>query len=554
MHKDTYFVFGLSPSYVQCFVRMLSETRDIAGQHELIAENVQEKVLDRLAQSIKALKEDRRKCVEDKDKYFAEHMAYEELMEKCRLKYEKSFREMEKADEMLVKVENDDSASKNDIKKQKSVCEQKKRHFDAMEADYGKQLFEANRVKNLYYNEQLPCVFDILQSIDERRVDQLKQCMKDSVHIELEVMPRINKCLNEIEGACDSVEVARDSELVVCAYKTGYAVPGDYVFQDLKQIKGRDGRSLNTISLNQTVVSNNSNSSSSSLGNSVNTQTINRQKKYRTLNRLKGLFTAAAALSKPEECNELPPAQLKNELVKKIVLTQNEIDKQQKEREGLLKLKEIYSTNQKFGNSQSAEQALLSNEDKLAHLNKQMACYQESLAQLEQNLNQNSVYHQYDCSSSGGSSSSGTLSKHHIYQSPSRVSVNSARSSVTDTPPTAHQQMDDNAYAVSGIKMAPLVNSNNSESFDDEDDENYDSPCTDNVDSGQVYETNVESIIGTALVMYSFDGNMQNSLCIDENESLNVLERDSGDGWTLVQKLNGQRGYVPTDYIQIVFY
>lgn len=60
--------------------------------------------------------------------------------------------------------------------------------------------------------------------------------------------------------------------------------------------------------------------------------------------------------------------------------------------------------------------------------------------------------------------------------------------------------------------------------------------------------------IGTALVMYSFDGNVQNSISIQENESLNVLERDSGDGWTLVKRLNGEKGYVPTDYIQIVYY
>lgn len=54
--------------------------------------------------------------------------------------------------------------------------------------------------------------------------------------------------------------------------------------------------------------------------------------------------------------------------------------------------------------------------------------------------------------------------------------------------------------------------------------------------------------------MYSFDGNVQNSIAILENESLSVLEKDSGDGWTLVKRLNGEKGYVPTDYIQIVYY
>lgn len=524
---------------------MLSETRDIAGQHELIAENVQENVLSRLSQFIKALKEERRKCVEDKDRYLAEHMAYDDLMEKCRVKYEKSFKETEKAEEILLKVENDDSASKNDIKKQKLICEQKKRHFDVMEADYGKQLCEANRIKNLYYNDQLPAVFDMLQSIEERRIQQLKQCIKDCANIELEVLPRISKCLIEIQNASESIDFVTDSELIVSVYKTGYTIPSDYVFEDLKQLKNKESRVLNNIGLNQTVLSNNSNSSSSSISNGQNTQTVNRNKKYRTLNRIKGLFSAASAISKTDEINDLPPAQMKNDLIKKISSTQTEIEKQQKEREGLLKLKDIYSTNQKFGNSQSAEQALRNNEEKLNNLQKQLTNYQEMLAQVDLNLN--SVYHQYDCSSSGGSSSSGTLSKHHIYQSPSRVSVNSANSSAPGTPAL---QKTENAYAVSGITMAPLVSSNNSESFDDEDDENYDSPNADHVDG----QCGGDGVIGTALVMYSFEGNLQNSLSIEENESLNVLERDSGDGWTLVQKLNGDRGYVPTDYIQSVYY
>ena len=107
------------------------------------------------------IKEERRKCIEERDKYYAEHLAYDELLKKCKLKYEKAFREVEKAEDLLAKVENDDSASKNDIKKQKLVCDQKKRQMDVLEAEYGKQLCEANRVKNLYYYEQLPSVFDV---------------------------------------------------------------------------------------------------------------------------------------------------------------------------------------------------------------------------------------------------------------------------------------------------------------------------------------------------------------------------------------------------------
>lgn len=45
----------------RCFVRMLEEMRDMAGQHELVAENVQEKVLARINQMIRNWKEERRK-------------------------------------------------------------------------------------------------------------------------------------------------------------------------------------------------------------------------------------------------------------------------------------------------------------------------------------------------------------------------------------------------------------------------------------------------------------------------------------------------------------
>jgi hypothetical protein len=141
---------------------MLSELRDVACQHELIAENVQDKIIGKLNQTIKLLKEERRKCNEEKEKFYAEFLAYDELLEKCKQKYERSFRDVEKAEELLVKVENDDSASKNDIKKQKNVCDQKKRQFDALEAEYAKQLCETNRVKNLYFYEQLPLVFDVI--------------------------------------------------------------------------------------------------------------------------------------------------------------------------------------------------------------------------------------------------------------------------------------------------------------------------------------------------------------------------------------------------------
>lgn len=679
-------------TYLKCFAKMLNELRDSACQHELVAENVQEKILLKINQTLKLLKDERRSAIEEKDKYFAEHQSFDDQLEKCKVKYEKAFKEVEKAEDLLAKVENDDSASKNDIKKQKSICDGKKRTFDTIEAEYGKQLCEANRVKNLYYYEQLPMVFDQLQTIETNRIENFKSLVKECASIEIEVLPRILQCLKEVELAADGIQAQSDADVCVSLFKTGYQIPVDHVFvylnsekQHFNNSNTKNGDNINTMpaQLNGSINSNNSNGSNGnghySFGTlshntiltsatSLNTNK-NRQNKYRTLNRIKGLFLATSSLNtlgqnknSENDLFDLPPQQLKNELVKKISQIQIELDKHQKEREGLNKLKDIYSKNQKFGDSHSADSALKSNEERLTQLNNQLAKYQEILLQVEIKNGQlaanNTLSNQQHYStstitttstkngggeySSSSSMASVTLprdtqnSSNHIYQSPSKLSVDSTNNnnnmcSLPSTPMSSHIHNSTVAYAVSPVNLnikAPLVSTNNNESFEDDDENNndddeddvddddgcYESPTAalrnkiesyhihqksqsnlksldnnnsaaigyyaagggsnsgggnsgnsgsggggseqyDDVDHNGLYVDEVnEPIIGTALVMYSFSGTVQNAMSIQESESLNVLEKDSGDGWTLVKRLNGEKGYVPTDYIQIVYY
>jgi len=674
---------------VRCFVRMLDELRDVAGQHELVAENMQEKVLGRLGQVVRSLKDERRKCMEDKERYMSEHVSAEELLDKCKQKYEKAYREVEKAEEQLNRVENDDSASKNDIKKQKAVCDQKKRQYDGLEAEYAKQLCEANRVKNAYYFQHLPAIFDDLQTIEKKRIESFKDFVIDCVKIEVEVLPRIKQCYNEVESSARSIDAEQDTDVAVRLYKTGYTVPGDHVFEDLKQqstnsqngsgsgsVNGLSGGVLSGTSATLSVNSMGSASNASSGGGSSS-----RAKKYRTLNRIKGLLSlTGGAKSEQESLYDLPPQQLKNELLKKINFCQYEIEKYQKEREGLNKLKDIYSKNQKFGDSGSADAALRLNDEKTVKAMSDLKRYQDLYNQVEQQYSYGSNHSEYSSSASSSGSSGGggggavpRANGTAQYQSPAVASA--ATGGFPSTPlsaAAAHQRringgLDSNAvaYAVSPVsqlsntaavstaaangngssnganganpKMAPLVNSN--ESFDEdeegeEDDEDedeeedyeegggYESPAnalrslpakldvsssngnrikepsqqigfvyqstttttttsTNGNGNGTTTKTNeaqydqvdaclydqpgaggtatepgaeIETQIGTALVMYSFDGNVQNSIAILENESLSVLEKDSGDGWTLVKRLNGEKGYVPTDYIQIVYY
>jgi hypothetical protein len=171
---------------------MLNELKDIAGQHELVAENIEERIILKLSQLIKALKDERKKVaawlwlsyflssrlplfrfnfnfiliwfqkfIDEKDKYLSELIFSDEMLDKTKQKYERSFKELEKAKELYFKIDNDDHASKSDIRKQKHVVELKQNNLNLCEAEYGKQLCEANKVKSLYYRDQLPSVLNV---------------------------------------------------------------------------------------------------------------------------------------------------------------------------------------------------------------------------------------------------------------------------------------------------------------------------------------------------------------------------------------------------------
>lgn len=93
----------------------------------------------------------------------------------------------------------------------------------------------------------------------------------------------------------------------------------------IKKDSGGNGSLNNGLSGTAATLSVNSMGSSST--------SSSRNKKYRTLNRIKGLFTVPGLKSEQESLYDLPPQQLKNELLKKISFIQHEMEKVQKERQ-----------------------------------------------------------------------------------------------------------------------------------------------------------------------------------------------------------------------------
>uniref|UniRef100_A0A9J7YCZ5 Thyroid hormone receptor interactor 10 n=1 Tax=Cyprinus carpio carpio TaxID=630221 RepID=A0A9J7YCZ5_CYPCA len=62
----------------------------------------------------------------------------------------------------------------------------------------------------------------------------------------------------------------------------------------------------------------------------------------------------------------------------------------------------------------------------------------------------------------------------------------------------------------------------------------------------------VDVPIGQCTALYDFDGSSEGAVSMQVGEQLSLMQEDQGDGWVRVQRANGDVGYVPASYIQIM--
>lgn len=146
----------------------------------------------------------------------------------------------------------------------------------------------------------------------------------------------------------------------------------------------------------------------------------------------------------------------------------NKIISKIQNREGLNKLKDIYSKNQKFGDSGSADAALRLNDEKTVKAMSDLKRYQDLYNQVEQQYSYGSNHSEYSssASSSGSSGGGGAVPRANgtaQYQSPTSQVASAATGGFPSTPlsaAAAHQRringgLDSNAvaYAVSPVSQ-----------------------------------------------------------------------------------------------------
>ncbi|XP_025113522.1 formin-binding protein 1-like isoform X2 [Pomacea canaliculata] len=479
-------------TWAKGFVDMIKEVHDIAGQHEVIAESLQGTVYKDLQNLMTELKQDRKKHLQEGARLQEQLRQMALSLDKAKKTYEKAFKESERALDNYRKADADINLSRADVEKQRIIMNQKAQQCEDCKNEYASVLQQFNSHQQEHYHTAMPMVFQQLQEMETKRITKMKDCVLQCAEIEKSVIPIINTCIEGMIKAAGSVNSAQDSKLVIDKYKSGFPIPQDVPFEDLSNMGGMVDNQNNSTSNKQTP------------SNPMKPSTVSSKQKKR--GGLFGLFGSSKIIGllgkvddQKEDFSDLPPNQRRRKLQQKIDLIKKDMAKETAEREGILKLKDVYVSNPALGDPNMLAEKVEENAQKLDALQQELLKYEGYLAECEGKRRH----------SASGDSIHSSDSGHHA---PHTIS----------TPGTPHQQPH-NVYA----------------------------PIDGDEDGDEFGEGDVEfHVIGTCRALYPFEATNEGSVPMSENEEMQILEEDQGDGWTRVRKVDGTEGFVPSSYVQ----
>uniref|UniRef100_A0A1A7XBI5 Formin binding protein 1-like n=1 Tax=Iconisemion striatum TaxID=60296 RepID=A0A1A7XBI5_9TELE len=494
------------PRFTSClsFYSLLSEMNDYAGQREVVAEEMGNRVYGELMRYSQDLKTERKHHLQEGRKAQQYLDQCWKQMENSKRKFERECREAEKAQLTYERLDNDINATKSEVEKAKAQLYLRTHTADETKNEYAAQLQNFNAEQWKHFNNAIPHIFKNLQDMDERRTVKLGETYRSFAESERRVIPIVSKCLDGMVSAAKAVDERRDSAIVVESFKSGFEPPGDFPFEDFSQNLSRTG-SDGTIS---------------------NTPKGDRERERdggpglrpdpkhamsRTKNKL-WLFGKKPKAPSLEDFSHLPPEQRRKKLQQKIDELNRELQKETDQRDALNKMKDVYEKNPQMGDPSSLQPKLSETNCNIQKLRSEIHKNESWLSEVEGKQ------------SSRGDRRPSTDNHHHTPHG-----RESPEGSYTDDTNQEHH-----TPLRRPNPSQPGLPNHDPHEFDDEFDDDDPLP-----------------VIGHCKALYSFDGKDEGTLVMAENEVMYIIEEDKGDGWTRARKQNGEEGYIPTTYVEI---
>ncbi|XP_021698147.1 formin-binding protein 1-like isoform X11 [Aedes aegypti] len=518
-------------SSFQAFKCVLKEVADLAGQREVVAENLQLQVLQGISLLAKNLRDERKKSLTEGALLTQNLNSQIAALDRAKRNYEKAFREAEKSIDSYQRADADLNLSRAEVEKQRNNMNIRCGQSEDAKNEYANQLQKTNKLQQTHFESSLPEVFNRLQELDEKRTRGLKEFIKGAADVESAVAPIIARCLEGMVKAADAINEKEDSLKVIEKYQSGFQPPGDLPFEDLSKADSDTSNNSQTYT------------STGRLNHLTAKGTTSQKLKKRV-----GIFGYFASNKNnlstdgmKEDFSDLPPTQRRKKLAGKVQELQQKVAQEQAASEGLMKMKGVYEANSLLGDPRSVEEQLNESVNKLDKLRMELQRYQKLLDQAN---SQTIVQH--------------SPQANRVIQNGQRSSRHSNGSNHHDHHNDDHGEdhPDHDAGSLSSSSASPesgLGTSHTSLPGSGQGSTN-DQPINDEM----YYEAEALPPLGTCKALYPFDATSEGSIPMSEGEELLVIELDQGDGWTRVRRLCGpngwEEGFVPTSYIESTLY
>lgn len=515
----------------KAFKLMLNEINDLAGQHEVIAENLSTAVVSDLNSLIKSLKDDRRKHLQEGARIQAQLTVSLTALNKTKEKYEKAFGASERALEAYNKADADMNLSRAEVDKHRMTSNIKRQQMDDSKTEYANQLQKTNDFQTLYYQNLSPAVFTSLQDMEEKRIKCIQTFMRKSAQTHQDVLPIIGQCLEGIQKCTDAIDEKEDSRIVIEKYKSGFEPPQDIPFEDLS-------------SSDHTNTNHNTPPVSTSMDKKLSLLGTITGGKIRKRSGLLGIFTQSK-----EDFSELPPNQRRKKLQSKLDEIAAKISQETAARDGLMKMKTVYEANPALGDPMSIQGQLTENGQRLDKLRADLRRFQVWLEECEGRNGLGSPASSVRTNGTGSSPRRSSVSDdvESLSRSASDSSVNHNKNSLTSqgSQGSSHSPESGIGASIGGTSAQSMHHQDNLENKQDVDDEEF-------------YDVEPLPVLGKCRGLYAFQASSEGSIPMQEGEELWLIETDQGDGWTRVRRTDPPssdlmpEGFVPTSYIQIL--
>ncbi|XP_067643932.1 formin-binding protein 1-like isoform X6 [Eurosta solidaginis] len=524
-------------SSCQAFRNVLKEINDLAGQREVVAESLEQRIAQGIQVLSKTLRDERKRCLNEGTSLQQTLTAQLGALDRAKRNYEKAFRESEKAVDNYKKADMDLNLSRAEVERYKNIMTAKIQQSDDAKNEYANQLQKTNNLQQQHYSTLLPTVFNRLQELDEKRTGGIREFIIGTAEVESAVAPIIARCMEGIVKAGESINEKEDSFKVIERYQSGFTPPTDIPFDDLSKQNPDSSQDSRVLSSHFTVKG-----------------TISTRVKKRP-----AIFSFFG--SNKEDFSDLPPSQRRKKLQAKVSELQHKLNQEIATRDGLMKMKMVYESNSSLGNPMTVEGQLNESEHKMEKLRmdlKKFQGYLESANQIPLASNSPQASRNYIQNGHRTSRHSNGSAEDHNDDGEDHPDDGGSlsRSGSEDNVAQIQNGHNNNNNGSSASPESGLGTSHTSLPGSGQGSAN-DNPIGE--DGYDDTEPEVLQPLGTCRALYPFEATSEGSIPMIEGEELQVIEIDQGDGWTRVRRANAinggwDEGFVPTSYIECTLY